>query len=289
MIAGIIIAALVAVLIIAVCVRGIWENHALQCNPLTVEDEKLPASFDGLRIAHISDLHNTRFGKDQQNLIGLLREEKPDLIVVTGDLIDKRRPGMRNALDFAAQAVRIAPVYYVPGNHEAASAEYSALKRQLAELGVILLDDRAVRLERGEEVLTLMGVADPRMCVPNENAAIARCMQEKLSAVTEGAQGYQILLAHRPETLAQYAQAGIDLVFCGHAHGGQFRLPWGGVIAPNQGFFPKITAGIHREGGTRMVVSRGLGNSWIPIRLFNRPEVLLVTLRRAKTDVSEKK
>lgn len=289
MIAGIIVAAVVAVLIIAVCVRGIWENHALQCNPLTVEDEKLPAAFDGLRIAHISDLHNTRFGKDRQNLIGLLREEKPDLIVVTGDLIDKRRPGMRNALDLAAQAVRIAPVYYVPGNHESASAEYPELKRRLAEHGVILLDDKAVRLERGEEVLTLMGVADPRMCVPNENDAIARCMQEKLSAVTKGVEGYQILLAHRPETLTQYAQAGIDLVFCGHAHGGQFRLPWGGVVAPNQGFFPKITAGIHREGGTRMVVSRGLGNSWIPIRLFNRPEVLLVTLRRAKTDVSEKK
>lgn len=289
MIAGIIVAALVAVLIIAVCVRGIWENHALQCNPLTVEDERLPASFDGLRIAHISDLHNTRFGKDQQNLIGLLREEKPDLIVVTGDLIDKRRPGMRNALDFAAQAVRIAPVYYVPGNHEAASAEYPELKLRLAEHGVILLDDRVVRLERGGEALTLMGVADPRMCVPNENGAIARCMQEKLSAVTKGVEGYQILLAHRPETLAQYAQAGIDLAFCGHAHGGQFRLPWGGVVAPNQGFFPKITAGIHREGGTRMVVSRGLGNSWIPIRLFNRPEVLLVTLRRAKAAVSEKK
>lgn len=289
MIAGIIVAAVVAVLIIAVCVRGIWENHALQCNPLTVEDEKLPASFDGLRIAHISDLHNTRFGKDQQKLIGLLAKAKPDFIVVTGDLIDKRRPGMRNALDFAAQAVRIAPVCYVPGNHEAASAEYPELKRRLAEHGVILLDDRVVRLERGEEVLALMGVADPRMCVPNENAAIARCMQEKLAAVTEGAGGYQVLLAHRPETLAQYAQAGIDLVFCGHAHGGQFRLPWGGVVAPNQGFFPKITAGIHREGGTRMVVSRGLGNSWIPIRLFNRPEVLLVTLRRAKTPVSEKK
>lgn len=289
MIAGIIVAALVAVLIIAVCVRGIWENHALQCNPLTVEDEKLPAAFDGLRIAHISDLHNTRFGKDQQKLIGLLAKAKPDFIVVTGDLIDKRRPGMRNALDLAAQAVRIAPVCYVPGNHEAASAEYPELKRRLAEHGVILLDDRVVRLERGEEVLTLMGVADPRMCVPNENAAIARCMQEKLAAVTEGAGGYQVLLAHRPETLTQYAQAGIDLAFCGHAHGGQFRLPWGGVIAPNQGFFPKITAGIHREGGTRMVVSRGLGNSWIPIRLFNRPEVLLVTLRRAKTPVSEKK
>ena len=134
-----------------------------------------------------------------------------------------------------------------------------------------------------------MGVADPRMCVPNENGAIARCMQEKLAAVTKGVEGYQILLAHRPETLTQYAQTGIDLVFCGHAHGGQFRLPWGGVIAPNQGFFPKITAGIYRQDGTQMVVSRGLGNSWIPIRLFNRPEVLLVTLRRAKTPVSEKK
>ena len=289
MIAAIIIVAVIAALIVAVCVRGAWENHALQCNPLTVEDEKLPAAFDGLRIAHISDLHNTRFGKDQQNLIGLLREEKPDLIVVTGDLIDKRRPGMRNALDFAAQAVRIAPVCYVPGNHEAASAEYPELRMRLAGLGLILLEDRALPYKRGEGVLTLMGVADPRMCVPNENAAIARCMQEKLAAVTEGAEGYQVLLAHRPETLTQYAQAGIDLAFCGHAHGGQFRLPWGGVIAPNQGFFPKITAGIYRQGGTQMVVSRGLGNSWIPIRLFNRPEVLLVTLRRAKTPVSEKK
>ena len=103
---------------------------------------------------------------------------------------------------------------------------------------------------------------------------------------------YSILLAHNPDAVADLPEdelARFDLALCGHTHGGQFRLPWGGVIAPNQGFFPKITAGIYRQGGTQMVVSRGLGNSWIPIRLFNRPEVLLVSLRRAKTPVSEKK
>lgn len=262
----------------AVCGWGVWENHALMLRAVRIEDGALPAAFTGLRIAHLSDLHNARFGRGQRKLLQMLAAAQPDLIAVTGDLIDKRRPGMANALDFARGARSIAPVFYVPGNHEASSAEYPRLKRELSACGVRVLEDDVAVWERDGAFLTIAGIADPRFCVPNQNDAIAQCMREKLARVLPDCRGYTLLLTHRPETFDLYHAAGVPLVLCGHAHGGQFRLPWGGLIAPNQGLFPKYTQGVYAKGDTRMCVSRGLGNSSIPIRLCNRPEVVLITL-----------
>lgn len=276
---ALIIIGVVLVLLALVCLWGVWENTAVQLHHITVADD-IPDAFDGFTFAHISDLHNAQFGQEQERLVRLLREAQADAVVVTGDVIDKRRPGMQNALSFFAQAVRLAPVYYVPGNHEAVSAEYPALRRALEEMGVEILEDRAVSLVRGGNAITLAGVSDPVFTTadPERNSML---MAHKLEDVLPKAGCYTVLLSHRPELFGVYRTAGINLTFAGHAHGGQFRLPWGqGVIAPNQGLFPKYTQGLYAEEGGKMVVSRGLGNSSVPIRLNNRPEVVAVTLKK---------
>ena len=276
-----IVAAAVLVVFAVVCLWGAWENTALQLHSIAVRDEKIPNAFDGFTFAHVSDLHNTQFGEDQSRLAELLAGAKPDVIVVTGDVIDKRRPGTEHALDFFERAVRIAPVYYVTGNHEAVSKEYPDLREKMEKLGVTVLDDRAVDLERGGAHITLAGVDDPmfRTAEADKNASL---MREKLAHVLADNGQYTVLLTHRPELFGVYREAGVDLAFAGHAHGGQFRLPWGkGIVAPNQGLFPKYTQGLYHEENGDMVVSRGLGNSSIPIRLNNRPEVVAVTLKKA--------
>lgn len=276
---ALIIIGVVLVLLALVCLWGVWENTAVQLHRITVADD-IPDAFDGFTFAHISDLHNAQFGQEQERLVRLLREAQADAVVVTGDVIDKRRPGMQNALSFFAQAVRLAPVYYVPGNHEAVSAEYPALRRVLEEMGVEILEDRAVSLVRGGNAITLAGVSDPVFTTadPERNSML---MAHKLEDVLPKAGCYTVLLSHRPELFGVYRAAGINLTFAGHAHGGQFRLPWGqGIIAPNQGLFPKYTQGLYAEEGGKMVVSRGLGNSSVPIRLNNRPEVVAVTLKK---------
>lgn len=277
-----IVIASVLVVLAGICLWGAWENTAVQLHRVRVREQALPAAFDGFTIAHVSDLHNASFGEGQARLAELLKEAAPDIIAVTGDVIDKRRPGMQNAIDFFAAAVRTAPVYYVPGNHEAVSSEYPALREAILALGVTVLEDEAVFLERGGEQILLAGVRDPIFTTSDaeQNTSL---MREKLDSVLPEICPYSVLLTHRPELFATYREAGVNLTLAGHAHGGQFRLPWGqGIIAPNQGLFPKYTQGLYEEEGGKMVVSRGLGNSSVPIRLHNRPEVVAVTLERAR-------
>ncbi|MBR4860696.1 MAG: metallophosphoesterase, partial [Firmicutes bacterium] len=192
---------------------------------------------------------------------------------------------VEKALYFAKKAAELAPCYYVPGNHENRIPEaYEQLKTGLRENGVIILENEAVELERDGKVITLMGVLDPIFNVGKTDEAGNILEDER--AVMEGQlknldslNRFTILLSHRPEMLDIYAAAGINLVFTGHAHGGQWRLPGlGGIIAPGQGFFPAYTEGAHTAGDTTMYVSRGLGNSLMPIRIFNRPELVVVEL-----------
>jgi hypothetical protein len=148
------------------------------------------------------------------------------------------------------------------------------------EAGVIVLEDEAIPLERNGETITLLGLADPDFTVKGDMfGEVPAMVSTKLKNLIGDESGYTILLSHRPELLETYVNCGIDLVFAGHAHGGQFRLPFiGGLVAPNQGLFPKYDAGLYTDGGTSMVVSRGIGNSIIPLRFNNRPEIVLVEL-----------
>lgn len=258
----------------------VWGNTALMVSTISISSSHIPAAFSGFRIAQISDLHNAEFGKNNAELLKLLSESRPDIIVITGDLIDANHTDVGIALGFAQESVRIAPTYYVTGNHEAASPQYDTLKAGLEEAGVIVLEDEAVSLERNGETITLLGLGDPDFTVKGDMFGETSAMvSTKLKNLDDGEGGYTILLSHRPELFETYVNCSIDLVFAGHAHGGQFRLPFiGGVIAPNQGLFPKYDAGLYTDGGTNMVVSRGIGNSIIPLRFNNRPEIVLVEL-----------
>lgn len=271
-----------AIVLVVLFVWTLWGNTALELNTYTVRCEDLPDAFAGYRIAHISDLHNTEIGEDNEKLIAMLREAEPDIIAVTGDLIDSRKTDIDAAVRFAAQAVGIAPVYYVTGNHEARVSEYADLREKLRELGVTVLEDERVTLEKEGESVVLIGANDPSFRTDYLFGDSAAVMEDKLRLLTQEEDGCRILLSHRPELFDVYAANGTDLVLAGHAHGGQIRLPFtGGLIAPNQGLFPEYDSGLYTDGKTNMVVSRGIGNSLFPLRFNNRPEVLLVLLTSA--------
>lgn len=271
---------IIAAALAALTAWTVWGNTTVGTTVIEVFSGELPAAFNGYRIAQISDLHNAELGEGNSRVIEILEREQPDLIVITGDMADSRRTDVAVASEFARKAVNIAPCYYVTGNHESRiPAEYAELEEELLACGVTVLHDQSVTLERGGETVTLIGIDDPSFAMRVGMSDLSAGM---FSADTDRARdddGFTILLSHRPELIGNYAEMNVDLVFSGHAHGGQFRLPLiGGLVAPGQGLFPKYDSGLYSVGKTQMIVSRGIGNSIIPVRLNNRPEVVVATL-----------
>ena len=275
----IVVLTILAIILLTLIIWTAWGNTALELNTYTITSEKLPEAFNGYRIAHISDLHNAEMGKDNEKLLSMLREAEPDIIAITGDLIDSRDTNIEIALHFAKEAVKIAPCYYVTGNHEARVSEYNDLKEGLNELGVIVLEDEKVEIKQYGEKIVLLGVDDPSFQTDYLRGDSVTVMRGNLQELRNEEYGYTVLLSHRPELFETYVESGVDLVLSGHAHGGQFRLPFvGGLVAPNQGLFPKYETGLYTCNSTNMLVSRGIGNSIIPFRFNNRPEVILIEL-----------
>lgn len=263
----------VLVLLIAAIVWAVWGNTALMVSEIEIADGKIPESFSGFRIAQISDLHNAQFGDNNEKLIKMLRETEPDIIVITGDMVDSAHTDIDVAVSFAESASLIASTYYVTGNHEAniTDAEYCRLKNGLEEAGVDVLENESVMIERKGEYIKLAGVDD---------YFFSGSFRHNVKTLSEDEGIYTVLLSHRPEYFELYAESGAELIFSGHAHGGQFRIPFiGGVAAPGQGFFPKYDAGKYTKDDTVMIVSRGLGNSIIPLRINNRPEIVVAELK----------
>ena len=257
-----------------------WQCWGLQTTRTTAELDGLPAGFDGFTIAHLSDLHGHEYGEDSGELVERVRREKPDLIVITGDLIDQK--GQLDMVPALARGLAaIAPSYYVTGNHEWAlgSAAVKELKALLKECGVAVLSNQCEILERNGGRLALAGVDDP-------NGYADQTTPEELYAwIQENNPGlFTLLLAHRNERFGQYANAGYDFVMSGHGHGGIVRLPFvGGLLGTDRRFFPPWTAGLYTVGDSTLFVSRGLGNNTTPfrgVRIFNRPELAVVTLKQ---------
>ena len=246
-----------------------FQNKHLETTHYTYAAEQLDADLEGYRIVQISDLHNAKFGKNNQKLVGRIRECEPDMIVLTGDLVDSNHTNVDRAVQFVDEIVKICPVYYVTGNHEywLEKSEYDELMDGLIGAGVVILDDQVVEISMGDAKFRLVGLDDKSLADGT--------LEELLSDEKE----LTVVLAHEPQYFARYAGTGVDLVLSGHAHGGQFRLPFvGGIVAPDQEFLPEYTAGEYYMDGTEMIVSRGLGNSVIPARLFNYPEIVCVEL-----------
>ncbi len=257
----------------------IYDNTNLMISNVEYRNEKIPKSFDDFSICQISDLQGVEFGEDHENIIDKISSISPDIIVITGDLIDRRRYDLDTALEFAQKAMEIAPTYYVSGNHETDSNHYEEIINGLINIGVNVLEDDYTTITLNGESIKLIGAIDPSLYT-GENGEIDTSYLEAYLSTHQESEDFQILLSHRPELFDIYVKYNMDLVLAGHAHGGQIRLPFlGGVYVPDQGFFPEFDSGLHEENGTSMYISRGLGNSTFPLRVFNRPEIVNIILK----------
>ena len=272
---------LILTLLFGFAFYGYYQNNSIEVSYYSINDERIPETFHDYTIVQVSDLHTKDFKGDLHDKIS---DQDPDIILITGDLIDRNRTD----LDFAVQAVKemidIAPVYYVSGNHEIASGEYEKLSQELESIGVKNLDNDFDSLEKEGETIGLVGLEDPLLLTQDEieeTGTAEKVIEETLTTlIKETGTDYTILLSHRAELMDIYASTSIDIAFTGHAHGGQIRLPFiEGLYSPSQGFFPKYTSGIYEENSTQMIVSRGLGNSIFPVRINNRPDLVVLTLK----------
>ena len=254
------------------------DNTTLQPQQFDPVFSDLPAGFEGCRIVVLSDLHGTEFGEENADLFSAVAEQNPEYIFYLGDLEDRFRGTSEGyAESVAAGLSAIAPTYYVTGNHEWALHDVPELKERLELGGVTVLSNRFVTLERNGDTLILAGIDDP-------NGYADQKSPETLAAELYAAHGdpFWMLLAHRNDRFeGQYSLLGADLVLSGHAHGGMIRLPFtDGLISHDMTFFPSYTAGFYEENDSCLFVTRGLGNSGPSFRLFNRPEVAVLTLHK---------
>ena len=254
----------------------LWGNCSLQTTETALVSPALPPAFDGLRIVELADLHGRVFGRGSRRLLAAVRRAEPDLICIDGDLFDEHTdlamlPPLLRGL------CAIAPVYYVTGNHEWRVPGLRGILAQMRTCGVTVLQDDWRVLRRGEDALVLAGTDDP--CGPAERKTPAELIADIRAEAGEAA--FLLLLAHRNDQLPQWSALGVQAVLAGHCHGGVVRLPFvGGLFGTDRRLFPAWDAGLYRQGETALYVSRGLGYTNVHFRLFNRPEVAVIVLRR---------
>lgn len=275
-----IILALVAVLLVAVLVLFFQyaDNTTLQLTTYQISHKKIPAQFQGYRIVQIADLHNAQFGENNADLLALLEESNPDIIVFTGDQLDARKTDKDVVVSLVRQAVQIAPCYLVTGNHEGSIPDLNPFHTELEALGVVVLRDEIIQLSREDAVIELIGLQAPTMKRDFYIYGPKDTLDMTLQRLEWDQDHYSILLAHHPEFLYVYERNGVDLAICGHVHGGQVRINGRGLIGPSKELFPEYHSGVYQLKDATMVLSRGLGNSIFPWRINNPPEIVVVEL-----------
>lgn len=260
----------------------LWGNCSLQTTETALVSPALPPAFDGLRIVELADLHGRVFGRGSRRLLAAVRRAEPDLICIDGDLFDEHTdlamlPPLLRGL------CAIAPVYYVTGNHEWRVPGLRGILAQMRACGVTVLQDDWRVLRRGEDALIVAGTDDP--CGPAERKTPAELIADIRAEAGEAA--FLLLLAHRNDQLPQWSALGVQAVLAGHCHGGVVRLPFvGGLFGTDRRLFPAWDAGLYRQGETALYVSRGLGYTNVHFRLFNRPEVAVIVLRRGSPTIN---
>ncbi|MGX7112757.1 metallophosphoesterase [Gemella cuniculi] len=258
----------------------IKQNKKLKTTHLDLTFNNLPKNFKNFRIAHVSDIHCAKIGISDLFFLEKLRKFSPDIIVITGDILDNYNNDMDIVYNILSQLSSITPCYFVSGNHELRLLkEYDELKKILKRLNITNLNNTKTYLTKGDEKICLVGIEDYNFFKEDElnHRENFKNMLSSLYSKNE----FNILLSHRPEKIDLYAKTNYNLVFSGHAHGGQWQLPFiGGIFSPSQGFFPKYIKGTYIQNKTTLVVSQGLGNSSFPIRFNNQIELVLVTLNK---------
>lgn len=252
-------------------------NVTFKTSKVTIKNSKIPKSFSGFKIAQVTDYHNRDWG---DRVAKRIRRERPDIIVITGDLIDAQRTNEKVAIDFIEAIIDVAPIYYVAGNHECWYYTFPEFREKLEKLGVKFLENRAEYIEKKGEKIQIVGAWDTDF---SEKLVYTGKPEEVIANNLKSIIDYScfnIVLSHRPNYFEKYVEMNIDLVLTGHAHGGQVRIPFvGGLFAPGQGAFPKYTSGLYHKNTTDMYVSRGLGNSVVPLRINDSFELVMFELK----------
>ncbi|GEK30011.1 phosphoesterase [Kurthia zopfii] len=266
----------IILILCAIFVFYFANNSWLQTSKYNLSLKKLPEKMDGLKVLQISDLHDSKFGENHEKLIEAVKKEKPNIIVITGDVIDSHNYKLARSLSAIKGFVDIAPTYFVNGNHEIATNKVAEIQQSLGSAGVIVLNNEAVDFEFNGSKISIVGIDDPLAGIKTDDM-----LAKALHNVPYNR--FKLLLAHRSENASNYAKYGIDLAYTGHAHGGQVRIPGLGGMIDHQGrFFPRYLEGVEKTGELTQVISRGLGNSLFPLRVFNRPEIVSTTLHSTK-------
>lgn len=267
-----------------------YNVNTLEVTKYVVENKKVPKEFDGYNIVQISDLHSKLFGENNKKLIQKIKSLNPDIVVVTGDLIDGENNNYNVALDFMKEISKLYRVYYIIGNHEQKSLikkykdEYKNYFNKLHQIDFVNLDNNKVEIVKGDSNINLYGLTVPYSCYKylfdnQETTSIdIDFLEEKLGKVDR--EQFNILLAHTPFYFDEYEKWGADLTLCGHVHGGIVRLPIvGGLLSPDRKFFPKYDLGEYTKNKSTMIVSKGLGGSKVLIRVNCKPEIVNIKLK----------
>lgn len=265
-----IIFSLIAVVIIGIYIVIGFTRTKLVVSEYTIETDKIPEEFDGFKIVQISDLHDKNFGSNQLDLIQKVKDQKPDIIILTGDIVDKKNDDPEPVKDMLAGISQIAPVYFVTGNHELdmdSVNQYATMKEEFKTYDVTNLDDSYVEIKRGSSKIMLYGMQ-------------YRMYDMESFIQKTNPDTFNILMYHSSEAFSTIKGHGYDLVFSGHTHGGIIRLPFvGGVIGNSGSLFPKYSSGVYDESQSKLVSSRGLGDTKLK-RFYNPPEIVSVTLKK---------
>ena len=267
-----------------------YNVNTLEVTKYVVENKKVPKEFDGYNIVQISDLHSKLFGENNKKLIQKIKSLNPDIVVVTGDLIDGENNNYNVALDFMKEISKLYRVYYIIGNHEQKSLikkykdEYKDYFNKLHQIDFVNLDNNKVEIVKRDSNINLYGLTVPYSCYKylfdnQETTSIdIDFLEEKLGKVDR--EQFNILLAHTPFYFDEYEKWGADLTLCGHVHGGIVRLPLvGGLLSPDRKFFPKYDLGEYIKNKSTMIVSKGLGGSKVLIRVNCKPEIVNIKLK----------
>ena len=253
----------------------------IETTEITVKDCKIPKAFSGYRILQISDLHEAQFGSEQEELLDRVKTIGADCVALTGDFVGGKDTDLKKILRFFRNLSSISFCCYVTGNHETRldAPDLERLLGGMTAYGIEVLRGKMVSVSRGEDSIQILGIDDPGFINDEKYERDAQTVRDAIQSIPYDSSLFTLLLSHRPEVMGVYAELGIDLVLCGHTHGGQIRIPGiGAFYVPMQGWFPKYDCGMYQEGNTRMYISRGLGTSVVPFRLFNPPELVVITL-----------
>lgn len=272
-----------------------WQNYSLQISKYILSYDKLPQGFDGYRIVQISDMHGKTFGSKNSTLAKRIKDLKPDILCVTGDMLSSHVDDSRAFLDFLEEFEDFCPVYMCLGNHEQivrwlksnenGNIDYKVFFSEVESHGVNILDNETVVLKKGKDQIWLSGLTIElyhysRRDTENfdNNLLLKKFFID--DAIGKPAKGFNLLLTHNPVYFDEYVLWGANLTLSGHMHGGVIQVPFkGGLLSPERTFFPKYDAGLFEEKSSKMIVNRGLGYSQINFRLFNRPEISLIELK----------